>query len=134
LPDNSKLDYYYLHRKSGKIVTYILEVGFASNYEDEEYISNNLDEIADGLMLVVSNLMGKEVTVGNEEEKDMDWKSRLRSYPLWAGVISFVLLTAEVWGLTDVLPIEFGGWLNGILGLLVLLGLVNNPVTSGYKD
>lgn len=41
LPNNSKRDYYYMHRETGKTETIIVEYGFITNYGDREKYKND---------------------------------------------------------------------------------------------
>ena len=49
-PDNSKLDYYYMHRETGKVQTVIIEYGFASNNNDTLRIQENWKEYAEAVV------------------------------------------------------------------------------------
>ncbi|NPV90047.1 MAG: holin [Firmicutes bacterium] len=65
-------------------------------------------------------------------------KKRLKNYGLWMAVAAFVLLIAQTLGYLT-LPEQVQQYhqlVNGLLGILVLLGILNNPTTqkTGYGD
>lgn len=59
----------------------------------------------------------------------MDFKSRLRNYGLWVSVASLVLLVLQSLGIT-ITPEQYNEIVNTILGILVMLGILNNPTTE----
>lgn len=63
------------------------------------------------------------------------WKNRLRNYPLWVAVAALVLLLLKTFGI-EINEGQYEELVNAILGVLVLAGIVNNPVTSdrGLND
>lgn len=65
----------------------------------------------------------------------MDIKSRLKNYGLWVSVIAFIPMLMQSFGM-NVLPTNYSDVAMAFLGILVLLGLVNNPTTDskGYGD
>lgn len=52
-PNNSKLDYYYMNRETGKVQTVIVEYGFASNQRDTLRILENWEEYAEAVVAAV---------------------------------------------------------------------------------
>jgi len=64
----------------------------------------------------------------------MDIKSRIRNYPFWVAIISFIPLTAETFGFVNIIPEGFPEWAKALLGLFVLIGIVVNPTTNGVSD
>lgn len=59
---------------------------------------------------------------------------RLKNYALWLALIAFIPVAAQSFGY-NVLPDNYDSLATGILGILVLLGLVNNPSSgSGLVD
>ena len=62
-------------------------------------------------------------------------KDRLKNYALWVSLIALIPMLCEGFGI-NVLPANYEELSMAILGILVLLGLVNNPTTQnrGYKD
>ncbi len=62
-------------------------------------------------------------------------KKRLRNYGLWVAVAAFIPMLLEAFGL-DVLPENYNQIVKSFLGILVLLGIINNPTTEnkGFKD
>lgn len=65
----------------------------------------------------------------------MNIKLRLRNYGLWIAVIAFIPMVMESFGL-KVLPTNYNEVMKAFLGILVLLGLVNDPTTDnqGFGD
>jgi uncharacterized membrane protein len=65
----------------------------------------------------------------------MEWKNRLRNYGFWTSVASLVLLALQTAGV-EVVPEQYEAIVQGVLALLVALGLVNNPATvnKGFMD
>lgn len=66
-------------------------------------------------------------------------KARLRNWGLWISIIAFLPILAVSLGTYDIhmiLPGNYDKLAMAILGILNLLGLVNNPTTSnsGFKD
>lgn len=50
LPNNSRLDYYYMHRDTGSVETVIVEYGFADNPLDENKIATDWKDLAEGVV------------------------------------------------------------------------------------
>jgi uncharacterized membrane protein len=65
----------------------------------------------------------------------MEWKNRLRNYGFWTSVASLALLILQTVGV-EVVPEQYDAIVQGVLALLVALGLVNNPATvnKGFMD
>jgi C1A family cysteine protease len=65
----------------------------------------------------------------------MDIKSRLKNYGLWISVIALIPMICKGFGL-NILPDNYNEIATAILGILVFLGILNNPttVTNGFKD
>ena len=64
---------------------------------------------------------------------------RLKNYGLWLSVIAFLPILAQSLGTYNIhliLPGNYGDLANAFLGILVLLGFINDPTTihKGYKD
>lgn len=64
---------------------------------------------------------------------------RWKNYALWAAVLAYIPLLAEALGVYNievVLPGNYGELVTGILGILVLAGILNNPTTEnkGFGD
>ena len=61
-------------------------------------------------------------------------KNRLKNYGLWVSVFAFIPMFLEGFGI-DILPSNYNDLVTAFLGILVLLGIINNP-TSGtwYVD
>lgn len=56
-------------------------------------------------------------------------KDRLRNYGLWVSVIALIPMILELFGV-DVMPEQFEQVGMGILSVLVMAGILNNPTTS----
>ena len=65
----------------------------------------------------------------------MNFKARLKSYSLWISVFAFIPMVLQSFGV-KVLPENYEQVTGALLGILVLLGLVNNPTSEnkGYLD
>lgn len=65
----------------------------------------------------------------------MNWKSRLQNYGFWIGVVALLLLLLQRFGVEFVAD-SFQGLVDIILGILVLLGIINDPTTTkkGFGD
>jgi len=60
----------------------------------------------------------------------MNWKLRLSNYGLWMAVAALIPLLAEAMGIK--IPTNYNDIINSILGILVLLGIINNPTTENH--
>lgn len=60
----------------------------------------------------------------------MNWKSRLSNYGLWMAVAALIPLLAEAIGIK--ISTNYNDIINSILGILVLLGIINNPTTKNH--
>lgn len=60
---------------------------------------------------------------------------RLKNYGLWVSVIALIPMILELFGV-DVMPEKFAELGNGILAVLVMAGIINNPTTEtkGFLD
>ncbi len=65
----------------------------------------------------------------------MNWKNRLQNYGFWIGVVALLLLLLQQFGV-EFVSSAFQVLVNIILGILVLLGIINNPTTTkrGFCD
>ena len=60
--------------------------------------------------------------------------NRFKNYGLWVAVASFLLLVLQAFGL-DIDAGKYNELVNGLLSLLVIAGILNNPSQgSGFKD
>jgi uncharacterized membrane protein len=60
--------------------------------------------------------------------------SRFKNYALWVAMASLVLLVLQAFGL-PIVEAEYNRIVNGVLSVLVLAGVINNPSQgSGFKD
>ncbi|MBA4493415.1 phage holin [Paenactinomyces guangxiensis] len=61
--------------------------------------------------------------------------SRFRNYGFWLSTAAFAMMLLKAFGM-DIGNAEYNEWVNSILGLLVMLGIINNPTTKnkGYLD
>lgn len=63
--------------------------------------------------------------------------NKWRNYGLWVAVAAMVPLTASIFGV-DLTPDflgKFDAWVNGVLTVLVLAGIISNPSNgNGFSD
>lgn len=59
-------------------------------------------------------------------------KKRLSNYGLWIAVAAFILLLLQTFGV-EIAPDRFYELVNGLLGILVLLGVISNPTNPDGK-
>ncbi|MCO4595993.1 Phage holin [Streptococcus infantarius subsp. infantarius] len=64
--------------------------------------------------------------------KNINWKLRFQNKTTLAAIAATVILLVQQLGLK--LPDNISDVVNTVLTLLVLLGVVNDPTTSGLKD
>ena len=62
----------------------------------------------------------------------INWKLRFKNKATLIAIASTVILLAQQLGLK--LPDNIADIVNTVLTLLVLLGVVNDPTTAGFKD
>ena len=62
----------------------------------------------------------------------INWKLRFKNKATLLAIASTVILLAQQLGLK--LPDNIADVVNTVLTLLVLLGVVNDPTTAGFKD
>jgi len=62
-------------------------------------------------------------------------KNRLKNYGLWVSVASLTFMIIQNSGL-QITPESWNLYVNSILSILVLLGIINNPTTDnkGFGD
>lgn len=62
-------------------------------------------------------------------------KSRLKNYGLWISVASLVFMIIQNSGL-QITPEQWNAYVNAILTVLILAGIINNPTTDkkGFGD
>ena len=66
LPTNPSLDYYFIHKETGKTEPVIIEYGFLdSNGDDIEQLKNNYKEYANAVVKAVSEYIDLAYEVGN---------------------------------------------------------------------
>ena len=60
---------------------------------------------------------------------------RLRNYGLWISIASLTFMILQESGV-QITPEKFDTYVNSILGILILLGIINNPTTEnkGFGD
>jgi phi LC3 family holin len=65
----------------------------------------------------------------------VNWSNRLRNYGFWISLAALVLMLLKAFGVY-IGDQQFNEIVNAILGILVLLGIINNPTTNnkGYMD
>jgi len=62
-------------------------------------------------------------------------QNRLKNYGLWTSLAALVFMILQNSGV-NILPEDWNSYVNSILGILILLGIVNNPDTEnhGFQD
>jgi phi LC3 family holin len=61
-------------------------------------------------------------------------KQRFKNYALWIAVASLGLIVSQAFGL-EIAEDKYNEIVNGVLTVLVLAGVVNNPTSgTGFKD
>lgn len=74
LPDNQKLDYYYMHRDTGSVDTTIVEYGFIDNAEDVVKVQKNWQSYAESVVKAFCEYKGLKytppITTGEKELQD----------------------------------------------------------------
>jgi phi LC3 family holin len=62
-------------------------------------------------------------------------KARLKNYGLWISVASLAFMVVQNSGL-QITPEQWNSYVNAILTVLVLAGIINNPTTDnkGFGD
>lgn len=62
-------------------------------------------------------------------------KNRLKNYGLWISVASLIFMVLQNSGL-QITPEQWDSYVNAILTVLVLAGIINNPTTEnkGFGD
>jgi N-acetylmuramoyl-L-alanine amidase len=63
------LDWYYMHRLTGKVQTVIVEYGFADNHKDAEIIRNNWMDLAEAVVKATVEYIGKTYDGGPERKQ-----------------------------------------------------------------
>lgn len=60
--------------------------------------------------------------------------SKFRNYGLWVAVAALVGMILQDAGLA-ITPETYSGYVNAVLGILVLAGIISNPSSgNGFKD
>lgn len=65
---------------------------------------------------------------------NINWKSRLTNKTFWVSLISAVVLLIQQLGFKDLIPSNYADIVNSILSILVMLGIIVDPSTSGISD
>lgn len=63
----------------------------------------------------------------------INWSLRLQSKYFWVALISLIVLLTQQLGF-DIFPKNWEEVLNTVLSILILLGVINDPTTSGISD
>lgn len=65
----------------------------------------------------------------------MNFKNRLKNYGLWISIASLVFMILQDAGVI-ITPEKYQAYVDIILAILILLGIINNPDTenSGFLD
>ncbi|QTD40628.1 phage holin [Sporosarcina sp. Te-1] len=71
----------------------------------------------------------------------INWKVRIKNKMFWLAVVPAILLVAQIvagWFgyelATDLIGEEATNFINAVFSLLVILGIVVDPTTDGFKD
>lgn len=62
-------------------------------------------------------------------------QNRLKNYGLWTSFAALVFMILQNSGV-NILPEDWNSYVNSILGILILLGIISNPDTEnpGFQD
>ncbi|MBU3213514.1 phage holin [Clostridium estertheticum] len=60
-------------------------------------------------------------------------KSRFKNYSLWVAIIALVPLVLSGFGVA-IVPATYTAVTNSVLAILVAMGILSNPLTSGITD
>lgn len=63
----------------------------------------------------------------------MNWKSRLQNKTFWVALISAVVVLSRQLGV-NIFPDNWADIMNSLLTILMILGIVIDPTTSGITD
>lgn len=63
----------------------------------------------------------------------MKWKERFRNKAFWVSLVSLFVLLSQQLGI-NIFPDNVAEIANTILSILVLLGIIIDPTTSGVAD
>lgn len=63
----------------------------------------------------------------------INWSLRLQSKYFWVALISLIVLLTQQLGF-DIFPKNWEEVLNTVLSILILLGVINDPTTTGIND
>ncbi|MEF2293154.1 phage holin [Virgibacillus dokdonensis] len=71
----------------------------------------------------------------------INWKVRMQKKSFWIALVSAVILLAQIVGewfgytlAADLINAEATKFINAVFGVLVILGIVNDPTTKGLSD
>ena len=71
----------------------------------------------------------------------INWKVRIKNKAFWVSIIPAVLLLIQVCASVVGIDLNLGGLgnkllgvVNAVFGILVIMGIVNDPTTSGLVD
>lgn len=57
-------------------------------------------------------------------------RKRTSNYGFWISLASLIPLALQTFGISDVLPENYDQIVNGVLSLIVAIGICNNPTTK----
>lgn len=63
----------------------------------------------------------------------INWKKRFHSKAFWVAIFSMIALTGQVFNVYQV-PNGWETWVNSVLTLLTLAGIITDPTTDGFGD
>lgn len=58
-------------------------------------------------------------------------ENRLRNFGLWAAIFAFIPIVCESFGV-NIIPANYELLIQGLLSILVLAGIINNPTTKNH--
>ena len=64
---------------------------------------------------------------------NINWKSRLTNKTFWVAIVSAIVLLTQQLGL-NIFPSNWADILNTALTVLIILGIVVDPSTTGISD
>ncbi len=90
---NKDMDYYFMHRDTGKVITTIIEYGFSTNFEDTKLLLKNWKDYAEAVVRAFCLYIGHPYRLPNtKEETSSD---------------SFVISFQEIYSMANRLGLDF---------------------------
>lgn len=89
LPDNSKKDYYFMHRDTGSVTTIIIEYGFADNADDAERLRADWKQYAEAVVRAFCQFIDHPYVPPGAPGPDNDvspWAREARDWAVAGGI------------------------------------------------